>query len=296
MISVILPVYNREKTIHRAVQSVLDQTYKDLELIVVDDGSTDETFAIVDSIQDNRIRLIHTKANFGACKARNLGIENARGEWVAFQDSDDAWHPEKLSRQYMAVLDTCCDILFSAMRVFRADGSVSGTVPEPSFRQGFCSYERLLLKSYASTQTIMGRRDCFIEEPFDETLSRMQDWDIILRLAKRFNVYYTGETLVDTYLQPDSLTMQTEKGLNAYQSIYEKNKDTIEGNPKIKAAHIALEGYLRYLSGAKVAAFYWNNLSVRFGLTTNAKFLLKAIMSSLHLSPKLPTHLFHRHL
>ena len=89
MVSVIIPVYNREKTIKKAIESVLEQTYTDLEVIIVDDCSTDKTIEVVESIADKRIRLVKSPKNGGACKARNLGIDHANGELIAFQDSDD---------------------------------------------------------------------------------------------------------------------------------------------------------------------------------------------------------------
>ena len=94
---VIIPTYNREGTLLRAVNSVLSQSFTDLELIVVDDGSTDHTRELVESIKDNRLRYIYQK-NAGACAARNKGIDAAEGEFIAFQDSDDVWLKEKLAR------------------------------------------------------------------------------------------------------------------------------------------------------------------------------------------------------
>lgn len=287
MISVILPAYNRKGTILRAVQSVLGQTYSDIELVVVDDGSTDGTGDVVTSIKDPRIKFLRTEANQGACAARNLGVAAAQGEWVAFQDSDDMWYSNKLEMQLLAASKQDVDIVFSAMRLVQKNGKPAGVVPEPSFPTGICTYEKLLERSRASTQAIMGRRDCFLSEPFDEAMPRMQDWDIILRLTRKYKICYTGEVLVDTYLQADSLTMQPEKGLEAYRRIYEKNKSAIEGNPGIKAAHVALEGYLLVLSGKNAARFFWKNLSIRFGLKQNTNFAIKAILAVLGVLPKL---------
>ena len=98
-VSVIIPTYNREKTILRAVQSVLDQTYTNLEVLVIDDGSTDGTAEIVRGIEDDRVKYIVLEQNGGQAKARNTGVQMAEGEWIAFQDSDDCWHKNKLEIQ-----------------------------------------------------------------------------------------------------------------------------------------------------------------------------------------------------
>ena len=95
-ISVIIPTYNRAGILNRAIQSVFNQTFRDFELIVVDDGSTDDTARSVASLPS--IKYL-SQNHSGVSKARNLGIEHARGEWLAFLDSDDKWLPEKLERQ-----------------------------------------------------------------------------------------------------------------------------------------------------------------------------------------------------
>ena len=97
-VSVILSVFNADKFIAQAVKSVLNQTFKDLELIIIDDASTDNTAKILQSFDDPRIILIKQKCNIGLSSAKNIGLEIARGEWVAFIDADDGWHEERLSK------------------------------------------------------------------------------------------------------------------------------------------------------------------------------------------------------
>lgn len=99
LVSVIIPVYNRAATIQRAVDSVLRQSYKELEIIIVDDCSSDDTVRVVNSYQDKRIKLICLSRNSGANTARNTGIRAAKGEYIAFQDSDDEWLENKLELQ-----------------------------------------------------------------------------------------------------------------------------------------------------------------------------------------------------
>src|SRR5258707_14809733 len=98
-VSVVLPTFNRGGTLLRSVRSVLNQSHRDLELIIVDDGSTDETHDIVDVISDSRLRYIKFDRNCGQSVARNTGIAASRADLIAFQDSDDVWLPRKLERQ-----------------------------------------------------------------------------------------------------------------------------------------------------------------------------------------------------
>jgi len=98
-ISVIIPTFNREKLIGNSIKSVLNQTLKNFELIIVDDGSTDNTKEVVDKFQDKRIKYIKLDTNQGASNARNIGIKNAKGKYMSFQDSDDIFYPNKLEIQ-----------------------------------------------------------------------------------------------------------------------------------------------------------------------------------------------------
>ncbi len=106
-VSVVLPTYNRVRTLERAVHSVLAQSFTDLELIVVDDGSRDNTHELMTRLADSdrRVRYIQHPANLGQSRARNTGISSAAGKFIAFQDSDDEWLPAKLGRQVEAMED-----------------------------------------------------------------------------------------------------------------------------------------------------------------------------------------------
>ncbi len=95
LISVVIPLYNKEKWVKRCVESVLDQTYSHMEILIVNDGSTDNSLQVVETIEDNRIKIIN-KPNGGVSSARNLGIEHAKGEYIAFLDADDEWEPKHL--------------------------------------------------------------------------------------------------------------------------------------------------------------------------------------------------------
>jgi glycosyltransferase involved in cell wall biosynthesis len=98
-ISIIIPSYNREKLIIRSINSILNQTYQNIEVILIDDGSTDNTKKVISQIKDKRFRYIKLRKNKGANVARNIGIQKAIGNYIAFQDSDDFFHSDKLEKQ-----------------------------------------------------------------------------------------------------------------------------------------------------------------------------------------------------
>ena len=112
LISVVIPCYNRRNRILASVESVLGQSYENLELIVVDDGSTDGTAALFENYPDKRLRFLRYEQNRGACHARNYGAERSTGEYLAFQDSDDVWHRDKLEKQIHHIRETGADMSY----------------------------------------------------------------------------------------------------------------------------------------------------------------------------------------
>lgn len=223
MVSVIIPAYNRAHVIKRAIESVLNQTYKDLELIIVDDCSTDNTKEIVESIHDQRVTYLCLQRNSGACAARNRGIDVAKGEYIAFQDSDDEWLPLKLEKQVQLLEAKEADIIFCGFEKIYSDNKKK-TIPENEV-SGFCSQEKLLYESIASTQTIVGKADAVKSVRFDESMPRMQDYDFIIRASGRYKIYLLNEALVKVYEQPDSITAskkQYKKRLDVTQKLLRK--------------------------------------------------------------------------
>lgn len=225
MISVILPTYNRRALTLRAIESVLKQTHAELECIVVDDASADDTAQHVRRIADPRVRYVRLEKNGGACAARNAGMALAKGVYIAFQDSDDVWHPEKLEKQLAFIESTGADVVCCAMRRVSADGTE--TVFPTGRKAGSLTMETLLRENLCSTQCILGRAEVLKAVSFDEAMPRLQDWDMILRAAAAYRVHFHPEALCDVYLQPDSISHQPGKLLTALQRLYGKHAEAI---------------------------------------------------------------------
>ncbi len=218
LISVILPTHNRRELLLRAIDSVLRQTHQELELIVVDDASTDGTQTAVLDLQDERIRYVRLPENAGACAARNKGLDMARGEYIAFQDSDDVFHEDKLERQLEYLTETGADAVACAMNRVRWDGIQEVFPPHAENRE--LTYPELLLENLCSTQCIFARAEVFRAVRFDEGLPRLQDWDVMLRIAQRFRICLDARPLVDVHLQPDSISQQPRRLLVALKRLY----------------------------------------------------------------------------
>ena len=230
-ISVIIPTYNRRALIGRAVDSALNQTEKDIEVIIADDGSTDGTAELFSMAQDPRVRYLPLRHR-GACAARNAGLEAARGEYIAFLDSDDVWRPDKLRVQKRQLEDARADVVFCAFARHSLGSDTAERFPAGDVPQGRIESSSLLSSNLASTQTLFGRAACMKQTRFDERFPRMQDWEYAIQLAKRCRLYYFSDVLVDVYLQQDSISSRPELALEAVRLLYAKYHEDYEASPE----------------------------------------------------------------
>ncbi len=192
LVSVVIPTYNREKYLQKALSSVLAQTYQCLEIIVIDDGSTDNTGKIVRSFKKD-IRYIYQE-NQGVSTARNVGIRNSQGDFIAFLDSDDYWFPEKTELQialfhkhpeYGMVASRCASI--------RLDGSYRETN-----RRGSSGWvlEQLFRANFIRTSSAIIRKECFDKVGlFDEGLKECEEYDLWLRIAAQYPIGFINRSL-----------------------------------------------------------------------------------------------------
>jgi len=220
MISIVLPSFNRAHILPKAVESILRQTYKDFELIIVDDGSSDNTCEVVKDFNDDRIVYVHQE-NAGACVARNNGIDHARGEYIAFQDSDDVWHEDKLEKQLTTLRNTGADVVFCRMNRM-SDGKNVGLVSD-YFHEGFLSKEELPMS--IGTQTLMGKSAVFKQEKFDPEMPRFQEFEMLVRVQRSFSIYCMEEPLADYHLQNDSISVKPASIEKAWKLMLKKHSD-----------------------------------------------------------------------
>ena len=228
MVSVIIPSYNREKTIKKAIDSVLNQTWNDLEVIVVDDGSTDNTSQVISEIKDDRLKYVHQE-NAGACVARNRGINLASGEIIAFHDSDDLWRVDKLEKEMEALQKSGADVVFCKLVRYNPDGST--TYMPSDCKEGLLNPIRNLFG--IGTQTLLAKREVFTQERFDEEMPRFQEFELLYRISKRHSIYCVDEGLVDYYVGADSISSNPKKVYNACKLINEKHPELIKEYPEM---------------------------------------------------------------
>jgi glycosyltransferase involved in cell wall biosynthesis len=206
LVSVVMPARNAAETVGNSIRSALNQTYRPLEIVVVDDGSTDATREIVQAFGDD-VRLVRLDAHSGASAARNAGIEAARGELIAFLDSDDEWLPEKLQKQVSRMtpgtsLVSCASNEFSLSGEDLGD-TFGGLAPTT----GPGAWKSLLAVNFIATPTVLTRRsDLQRVGGFDLALPIGEDQDVWIKLALIGAVDYVPESLVRVHVRPKSLS------------------------------------------------------------------------------------------
>lgn len=195
-ITTIIPVRNRIKFIARALESVRAQTHQSAEIIVVDDASTDGTtkFLMELAKESTNLKIIALEENIGAAEARNIGINNAKGDLIAFLDSDDAWYPQKLEKQIAEFrLDDSIIAVFSGSRVVYSDHSFSH-IPAPEVTLTDLFYSNAL----STTSSALISKNALVRVGgFDRSLPSCQDWDLFIRLAEIGKIRVVQEELIE---------------------------------------------------------------------------------------------------
>ena len=207
-ISVIIPTYNRESSIEAAVRSVINQTYSNLEIIIIDDGSTDNTEQIISNIQDDRITY-HRQENGGASKARNTGVALATSDIIAFHDSDDIWRPEKLESQMNYWNEhPQYEFIYCGFVMHCNDGSViNAPVYQDGTKLSGNIFDTLLIKNMVGTPAMLMKKEVFEEvNGFDTSLPCFEDWDLALRIARNHQLGFVDKPLFDSFQTEGSVS------------------------------------------------------------------------------------------
>ena len=195
LVSVVIPTHNRAQILLRAIRSVLAQTYRELEIVVVVDGNDPQTTAVLSGVGDARLRWIEVKERVGGSEARNVGIRNATGEWVALLDDDDEWLPTKLEEQMNEARTVPPNSLIVTRFIDKrpkADIVMPGRSPrsgQPISEYLFCETTLLGFRNgFLQTSTWLAPREIFLGVPFSKGLPRNQETDWLLRAVEGLNL------------------------------------------------------------------------------------------------------------
>jgi glycosyltransferase involved in cell wall biosynthesis len=237
-VSVIIPTFNRPDMISRAIQSVFDQNYKDYEIIVVDDGVEKNAENTVLSIASGKIKYIKHETSKGGGAARNTGIKNSSGEYIAFLDDDDEWLPEKLSVQMEMLEKTGQDVGFSFTSVVNVKNGIETVTTVPV---GINDYHERALRRFSGflTVTLIIKRFVFDEVGFfDERFPSHQEPDLMIRVTKKYkglaiNIPLTRVNMNERVHINSSLANK----INGRKMILEKYAEEYKDKPNLLAKH-----------------------------------------------------------
>jgi len=251
-VSVIIPTYNRTHLIGRAIQSVLEQSYQDFEIIVVDDGSTDNTEEAIKKFQeqDKRIKYIKHEKNRGGSAGRNTGIKAAKGKYIGLLDDDDEWLPEKLEKQVIKFQNSSekVGVIYSGFcYVSEKSGKIVSKII-PHLRGDV--YINLLESCILGSPTPLIKKRCFQKAGFfDETLPSCQDWDMWIRLSKYYDFDFVPDILAKHHVHGSQISADLNAKIVAREKLMEKYWIDLSKNPQSFSVILKRLGILYFLAG-----------------------------------------------
>lgn len=199
LITVIIPTFKRANLVPRAIESVRQQTYRNVEILVVDDGSPDDTATIVQAIPDSRIRYLRHETNKGLPAGRNTGINSAKGEFIAFIDDDDEWRRDKLEKQLAAIMHYDAVVCAAVVDGYQLRIHKGPDISLDDLKKGGFAPSGLFIRTEALRNVM-----------FDETLKQGEDWDAFIRIVQRYTMGWVAEPLL-LYNQGGHDRMTNEK-------------------------------------------------------------------------------------
>jgi len=224
LVSVIVPVYNREKFVHDALESILAQTYRDIEIVAVNDGSTDGSLEVLQSFQERfpaKVRVLD-QSNQGQVVARNAAIAESRGEYIAFLDSDDLWLPDKLTKQMPLFVDNV-GLVYCAIYNMDEAGQTLDITPCESELRGHAYHRLLTSNGMTGGSVVLSRAALQAVGVFDVDLSAAENWDLWIRVSKQFSIDYIDEPLVKYRKHVGNMSKNHGLMMNAIEQILAKH-------------------------------------------------------------------------
>ena len=284
VVSCIITTHKREpKIVERALLSILNQTYRNIEVFVVDDSPLDFKYRdsvreMVESYEERNVTYIPHVNCMGACVARNTGLENCNGKYIAFLDDDDEWKPEKIEMLLNGFTNENIALVYCG-RVLYNDTTRETRVRNPEIHTGMV-YDELILKNFiGSTSYPLLKADCLKEiGGFDPLMQSAQDYDVWLRLARKYEVNYVDEPLIVYHVhEGEQITKNPIKRISGLERICEKNIDYLSKNKY--AYWVRINGILTHYIDAKM---YGKALKKWFEAVSKKPFKIKGNANNLY--------------
>ncbi len=264
LVSVIITTYNRKNLLIKAVKSVLSQTYKRIELIIVDDCSTDGTNELIKTIDDERVKCIHHTDNMGVHQSRNDGILNSNGEYIAFLDDDDEWLPKKIERQLHCFMNSDKELGLVYTGYYTAINGEIKSRNSPK-RRGYLR-EILTNQNLVATSTVLTRSICFKKVGLFEYMPFVEDWDMWMRISEFFEFDYVPEPLCIYNIHVDQVTSNPMCKIIGQEIMLNKYYELWKNTPNRITNSLNSLGKLYYFTNYKKQSkkFFIESLRIKF--------------------------------
>jgi len=263
LVSIIIPTYKRPfEILSRAINSVLYQSYKNIEVIVVDDSPNDfsnrkDIEKNLKRIVDHRVRYIQHPCNKGACAARNTGINNSSGEYIAFLDDDDEWLPDKLELQLKKIKNSNVGLIYCSSYTITLKGNkqVKKTVKCADI-SGWV-YDKLIMENFIGSTSFVLIKKEVIEScgVFNNDILSAQDYELYLRISKKYEIGFVNIPLVNYYVhEGERISTNVNNKIQGLEKVIELNMDYLKSNPKAMAIRrLKITPYYAIRHGCKFA-------------------------------------------
>ena len=290
MISCVITTYKREpEVLKKAVDSILSQSYKDIEIIVVNDAPEDSELSNrlykMLSEYDFPINYVVHESNKGACEARNTGIKNSNGEYIAFLDDDDEWEKEKLEKQLKKILSDHSALVYCDYYYIDKNGKMNIRKSDKQNLPGSNDFERLLCCNFIGSTSFPLIKTSVLKSVvgFNKDLQSSQDHELWLRIAQKYEISYINEPLVKYYFTDIAITRSIDKKIQGFNYILNEFKNEYNNNPEIL--------HYRYIFISNV---FFGNHCLKLGLQYLKKaFIIKPLsVKNLSVIPKVLKKVF----
>ncbi|MBU0468562.1 MAG: glycosyltransferase [Candidatus Omnitrophica bacterium] len=274
LISVIMPTYNRSNMAENAAKSVLEQSYKNIELIIIDDGSSDKTKDVINGLSDARIKYIRHDTRKGGSAARNTGIKASRGEYLSFIDDDNLWMPDNLELQYKAFSNSSPDIgivyVWQEIRSFENNELLWKT--QPTLKGNLKG--QFLYGQGIGGMNFLTKRECFNKIGlFDEELKACQDWDILKRLSEHYSFDFVPKELIVYYIHQERISTNLESLILGRTRMVEKYLDEFKLYPEVLITHYKRIGKMYCINGTWEHGFEWFRKAIEINMFSIFKII-----------------------
>jgi glycosyltransferase involved in cell wall biosynthesis len=282
LVSVIIPAYNRPALVPRAIRSVLDQSYRNLEVLVVDDGSDDDLGCIVSAFQDPRLRFIRHQVNRGVAAAFNTGIEASRGRYLSFLGSDDEWHRRKVEvlLEEMVRSNRSETVVYCLNEVYVDQESRAKTGSD------FCENGDILHHALARcciglNQMLVRKDQVMAAGGMDERFRMHSDWDLLIRLARRCHFTCVDEVLVRDHIhQYSRITTDWGESAQYLRMLYSRHKNLFQKDRAARSRFFEWVAFCHYQAGARVAAIEAQMQSLIFAPLRSGAYVRLALLAT----------------